>query len=94
MKVKVNELLNVTSIKPLKLPLREVSHITIEPNYTCNLGCTECYNQEKHYVKSLAQIKSEIDLACLKRNIETISIVGGEPNKILYDAVYGHLGEL
>jgi len=66
-------------IKPLKYPLKETPHATIEPNKTCNMKCRSCYTLEKNYVKSLDEVKKEIDLAMRKRRLETISLLGGEP---------------
>ncbi len=66
-------------IKPLKYPLKETPHATIEPNRTCNMKCRVCYTREKNYVKSLDEVKKEIDLAVRKRKLETISLLGGEP---------------
>ncbi|MFA5417107.1 MAG: radical SAM protein [Bacteroidales bacterium] len=57
----------------------ETPHLSLETNLTCNLSCKACYNLNKDYVKSFDQIKSEIDLAATKRNLETITILGGEP---------------
>ena len=59
--------------------MRETPHLTIETNLTCNIRCRGCYNLYKTYVKPLYQIESEIDLALLKRNLETITLLGGEP---------------
>lgn len=61
------------------MPLAEVPHITIETNLTCNLKCKTCYNLFQEQVKSLEQIKGEIDLAMTRRRLETITLIGGEP---------------
>ena len=66
-------------IKPLKYGLRETPHATIETNRTCNMQCRSCNNINKDYVKSLALVKAEIDLIGKKRNIQVISLLGGEP---------------
>ncbi len=66
-------------LRPLKYPPREVPHATIETNRTCNLNCRSCYTLDKESVKPLAQVKKEIDLALEKRNLQTITILGGEP---------------
>ena len=66
-------------IKPLKFDLKEVPHVTIEPNKTCNIKCRSCYSLERTHVKSLDDVKKEIDLATHKRNLETITLLGGEP---------------
>jgi hypothetical protein len=67
------------AVRPLKYSAREVPHATIETNRTCNLDCQSCYTLDKKSVKSLAQVKDEIDLALQKRDLQTITILGGEP---------------
>lgn len=67
------------NLKPLKLSVRDTPHLTIETNLTCNIRCRACYNLNTSYVKSLGEVKKEIDLALQKRNLETITILGGEP---------------
>ncbi len=65
--------------KPWCQKIDQVSHLTIETNMTCNMRCKSCYNKNKHYVKSLEQIKEEVDLGLEKRNADLVSILGGEP---------------
>ncbi len=77
--MRITEIRNAGGLKPLKLPAREVPHAVIEPNYTCNRRCAACYNQFRDVVKPFEQITAEVDLAVAKRNLETISILGGEP---------------
>ena len=77
--MKITELHNSGSIRPLKYPLHEVPHVTIEPNRTCNLNCEACYNIDRQTIKSLRETKKEIDCALRKRKLETATIVGGEP---------------
>lgn len=69
------------STKPVSIAYSsyETSHVSLETNLTCNLKCRACYNQNKDYVKSFEQIKKEIKIATEIRNLETITIVGGEP---------------
>lgn len=64
---------------PLKYATREVPHATIETNRTCNLGCQTCYTLDRKSIKSLTRVKDEIDLAIKKRNLQTVTILGGEP---------------
>ncbi len=68
-----------TEIAPLKLSMYETPHAVLEPNYTCNRRCALCYNRYRDIVKPLATVREEIDALCAKRNLETISILGGEP---------------
>jgi organic radical activating enzyme len=67
------------NIKPLKFDLKEVPHLTIETNKTCNIECRSCYSLDRNHVKSLSDVIKEIDLAADKRNLETITLLGGEP---------------
>lgn len=77
--MKVTDTKNGNHLKPQKLTMRETPHLAIETNLTCNIKCKGCYNLYKTFVKLFSQIKSEIDLALQKRNLETITILGGEP---------------
>jgi hypothetical protein len=67
------------AVTPLKLSSRETPHAVLEPNYTCNRRCALCYNRFRDVVKSLATVREEVDALLAKRNLETISILGGEP---------------
>jgi hypothetical protein len=75
----LSHIIELNGFRPLKTSLPEISHITIETNQTCNLNCRTCYNLYQDTVKTLDQIKEEIDFALTKRNLETITIIGGEP---------------
>ena len=75
----IEDLKNKASIKPLKLSNKETPHIVIEPTMECNISCRICYNLSRGHTKTLDQVKREIDLAISKRNLDTISILGGEP---------------
>lgn len=75
----VSQILANKGLRALKLPLRQVPHVTIETNRTCNVHCQSCYNLNKSYVKSFETIKVEVDLALQKRNIQIFSLMGGEP---------------
>lgn len=77
--MRVQNIKSSTNIKPLKLSVQETPHITIEPNTTCNIQCRSCYKLNRNYVKDLNDVKKEIDLALKKRNLETITLLGGEP---------------
>ena len=77
--MKRKEAVNGPALRPPKVTAREVPHAVIESNYTCNRRCVLCYNQSREIVKPLEQIRSEVDQALKKRNLETISILGGEP---------------
>ncbi len=77
--MKATELPNANAVRPLMFPAPEVPHAVIELNYTCNRRCALCYNRFRTGIKSFAQITAEIELARSKRNLETLSILGGEP---------------
>jgi len=86
--MKVSEIANGRDLRPMKIAAREVPHAVLESNYNCNRQCTHCYNRFRDIVKPLEQIKAEIDQAMAKRNLETISILGGEPT------LHPHLAEI
>jgi hypothetical protein len=56
-----------------------VPHVTIEPNTTCNIRCQRCYACDEPLVKPLAQVLAEIDLACERRRLDSLTFLGGEP---------------
>lgn len=73
-------------------PLWDTPHLTIETNRTCNLRCRSCYTLDKRQVKKLEEVKEEVGLGLKKRNLETITLLGGEPT--LYPQlteVIGHI---
>jgi len=77
--MKASDIRHKVDLRPQKLSVRETPHLTIETNQSCNIRCRGCYNLYKKYVKPIARIKGEIDLALEKRNLETITLLGGEP---------------
>ena len=86
--MKASGLGNHHGLRPTKVPLGSEPHITIEPSMTCNLHCLYCYNENHDYVKPISTVKSEIDFAASQRNLESVSILGGEPT------LYPQLSEL
>lgn len=66
---------------PVLLPWThtDTPHCVIEVNQNCNIKCYGCFKDKAHYHKSLELIKSEIDLIARERNLDTITIAGGEP---------------
>jgi hypothetical protein len=54
-------------------------HATVETNRTCNIRCVNCYNIFREQVKRLPDIKKEIDVMAEKRNLQALTILGGEP---------------
>jgi len=77
--MKVAQLSSLHVPTQLKYSPREVPHGTIEPNRTCNIRCRHCYNLDRDFVKGLDLVKQEIDLLARKRNLQVISLLGGEP---------------
>jgi len=77
--MQVEEIESSVKIRPLKFPLRDTPHATIETNRNCNIRCRNCYNLDRSYIKTLNEVKKEIDLAIEKRNLQTITLLGGEP---------------
>jgi hypothetical protein len=77
--MRVEELRTGSGIRPLEYPLRDTPHATIETNRTCNIQCRLCYTLERSHVKTLTAIEREIELALEKRNLQTITLLGGEP---------------
>jgi hypothetical protein len=79
MTMRIDDLENAGRINVLKYGARDVPHATIETNRTCNIRCRNCYNLDRDVIKPLAAVKEEIDLAARKRNLQAISLLGGEP---------------
>ncbi len=77
--MRTEDLYRPTRIKALKYPLHDTPHATIEINRNCNIQCRSCYNLSREYVKSLDEVKKEIDLILKKRNLSVLTILGGEP---------------
>lgn len=75
----VDEFNKGVRIKPLKYAISDCPHMTIEPNRTCDVMCESCYTLDKSHVKSIEEIKEEIDLAVCRRNLQTVTLLGGEP---------------
>lgn len=67
------------AIAPMKFPLRDMPHATVETNRTCNMRCAYCYNLDHESVKPLSVLQREIDLLLEKRNLQAITVLGGEP---------------
>lgn len=77
--MKLQEIAIHERLAPQKPSARETPHVTIEPNTTCNIRCAYCYAIEEAAIKTLSQVEDEIDLALTKRNLDAISLLGGEP---------------
>jgi len=77
--MKTQDLDKTLNISPWKPDAGLVPHLTIETNLTCNFRCRNCYNYNRNYVKTLDQIKREVDLGLKLRKADTITLIGGEP---------------
>lgn len=52
----------------------------LEPTKRCNLYCEGCYSRnDPHSDKSLAQVRSELDVFVKSRKMDSVSIAGGDP---------------
>ena len=67
------------AVRPLALTAREVPHVTLETNRTCNMHCRLCYNLDRESVKSAAEVRADLDTALGLRNLAALTILGGEP---------------
>ena len=63
----------------LKYANEDCPHLTIETNLSCNIKCRSCYNINNIFVKDFDLICEEIDTGLLKRNLQSITLIGGEP---------------
>jgi len=77
--MRTSDLSRKTGIKPLRYPLVGIPHATLEVNRTCNIRCRSCYTLNRTTVKSLDAVEEEVDLLLKKRNLDIITILGGEP---------------
>ncbi len=77
--MKIQDVQAGVDLRPMKLSVHETPHSTIEPTRECNIECRSCYNLDRGHEKTLDQVKEEIDLACQKRNLQAITLLGGEP---------------
>jgi hypothetical protein len=77
--VNISVLKDPRAINRLQFSLREMPHATIETNRTCNVRCSRCYNLEHESIKSISEIRHEIEQVSGMRNLQTITILGGEP---------------
>jgi hypothetical protein len=90
--MRVSTLPRATRPVPLGFPLREVPHLTLEPTRECDLACRLCYALDRGHVKSLGAIREELDLACRRRRLQAVTVVGGEPT--LHDGIVDVVREI
>lgn len=77
--MRVQEIAIHSRLVPQKVSARDTPHATIEPNTSCNIHCPRCYCIDEAVTKPLSQVRGEIDLAISKRNLDALSLLGGEP---------------
>ncbi len=58
---------------------RQVPHALLDILRGCNIRCRHCYNLAPPYCKSLAEIAAELDTLLQLRQLQAVSISGGEP---------------
>jgi len=66
-------------VGPLALSARDVPHVTIETNRTCNMRCRLCYNLDRESVKSVDDVKADLRTALDRRRLAAVTLLGGEP---------------
>lgn len=60
----------------------------LEPTKRCNLYCEGCYSRnDKDSDKTLEQVRADLDVFVANRNVDSISIAGGDP------LIYPHIVE-
>jgi organic radical activating enzyme len=77
--MKIGDFKNAPTPALLLYEQAKVPHATVETNRTCDLGCRLCYNLDRASIKTLADIKAEVDTLAEKRALQTVSLLGGEP---------------
>lgn len=51
----------------------------LEPTQACNLACDGCYRQNVKQHKSMEEVESDLDVFQKLRNVDGVSIAGGDP---------------
>ena len=69
----------MTASIPMPFRGRNIPHLVIEVNQACNMSCRACYKARASYTKPLDLIRDEVDLAISQRNLDMITLAGGEP---------------
>lgn len=58
---------------------REVPHAVLDILRGCNISCPDCYNAHPPATKSMDRIRREFGQLLTLRNLQTVTISGGEP---------------
>ncbi len=67
--------------QPMLLPYagHDVPHVLLDILRGCNARCRACYNTEEPRVKPLAEVMAEFAFARSQRNLDCVTLLGGEP---------------
>lgn len=65
----------------LRMPYQtsETPHMVLEVNQACNISCEACYKAKSGTTKPLDEVYAEIDWVMERRNLDVITLAGGEP---------------
>ena len=65
---------------PLKMPWKgkRVPHGTLDIIRECNIECEGCYNAHPGFIKSLDEVKLELDRLMTLRRLDIVTLAGGE----------------
>ncbi|MCY2950755.1 MAG: radical SAM protein [Planctomycetota bacterium] len=57
----------------------QIPHAVLDLLRGCNITCRACYNTEPANVKSLDEVRQELQVLTARRRLDSISLLGGEP---------------
>ncbi len=65
----------------LRMPYEteQTPHMVLEVNQACNITCEACYKAKSGITKPLQDVYEEIDWIMERRNLDVITLAGGEP---------------
>lgn len=68
-------------MRAFRLPWSDdsVPHAVLDILRGCNISCRACYNNRSRSTKSTKQIEQELEQLLLRRRLQCVTIVGGEP---------------
>ena len=75
----MSAVLNHRTLYRLPWSLPDNAIAWLEPTEKCNLACEGCYRANVNQHKSLGEVARELDVFARYRNIDGISIAGGDP---------------
>lgn len=58
---------------------KQIPHAVLDLLRGCNITCRACYNTEPANVKSLDEVRQELQVLTARRRLDSISLLGGEP---------------